>query len=110
MASHSNAPVIVVGGNTPAQNSASPSGSRSLKQRLFNVENLTQAVLWVGIISLVAVVVTVSAMVLDQMHFNNQTYRDQSDKASAEYQELNARLDILQNQINDQKSQTTVSP
>lgn len=73
---------------------------RNLSKRLFNVESVTQAVLWVGIISLVAVVVTVSAMVIDQFHFNNQTYRDQSDKTNAQIEELNTRIDGLQNQLN----------
>jgi hypothetical protein len=84
--------------------------SKSVRTRLTNVENITQAVLWVGIISLVAIVVTVSGMVIDQFHFNNQTYKDQSDKTNLELQEINARMDILQNQLNAQKSQTTVNP
>ena len=101
-----NGPVIVVGGsNAPSRNTASASGSRSIKQRLFNVENVTQAVLWVGIISLVGIVVTVSGMVIDQLHFNNQTYRDQSAKTDLEMQELNQRIDALKQQL--QQAQAT---
>lgn len=102
----SKTPVIEVN-RAGTQNKASASPTKKLGERLGNVENVTQAVLWVGLISLVAIVVAVSAMVLDQFHFNNQTYHDQSDKNNAEIEELNTRTDALQTQLNQTAKPTS---
>jgi hypothetical protein len=72
---------------------------KSFTNRLSGVENLSKAILAVALISLVGIIVTVSAMVLDQMHFNNQAYRDQSDKTNLQIQELNLRIDALKSQL-----------
>lgn len=82
-----------------SKNSASPSPGKKFTERLGNLENLTQAVLWVGLATIVGVLITCCALVIDQMHFNNQTYRDQSDKTNLQIQELNLRIDALQQQI-----------
>lgn len=92
---------------TTSKNTASTSPTKKLGERIGNVENITQAVLWVGIISLISVVVAVTAMVIDQFHFNNQTYQNQSDKNASEFKELNARIDTLQAQLSQQQAQPT---
>jgi hypothetical protein len=72
---------------------------KSVSARLGNVEKLTQAILWVGLIALVAIIVSVGGMVIDQMHFNNQSYRDQSQKTELMMQEINTRIDQIQQEI-----------
>jgi hypothetical protein len=71
---------------------------KTVNSRLGNVEGITTAVLWVGIISVVGVVVTCCGMVLDQVHFNNQTYKDQSDKNNLQMQQLQLESDALRQQ------------
>lgn len=96
-------PVIVVGNQPSGGNAATPSANKKFGKRLGNIENITQAVLWVGVISLVAVVVTVVGMVIDQMIFNNQTYKDQSDKTNAQILEINTRIELMNAQLDQLK-------
>jgi len=63
-------------------------------KKLADIEQLTKYILWVGLISLVAVIVAVTGLVIDQIHFNNQTYR----------QENNDRVQLLQDEINNLKA------
>jgi len=93
----SNKPVINIKDVT--SNSASASGNKSIRSRLGNLENVTQAVLWVGLASVAAVIASSCAMVIDQMHFNNQTYRDQSSLNDLKYQELTKTVDLLSERI-----------
>src|SRR5471030_1499713 len=44
--------------------------------RLGDVEDLTQKILVVIVISVGTLLVAVAAIILDQLHFNNQIYRD----------------------------------
>lgn len=46
-------------------------------KKLADIEQLTKAILVVAAISLVGVVVAVCGLVLDQMHYNNQNYKQQ---------------------------------
>ena len=46
-------------------------------KKLADIEQLTKAILLVAVISLVGVVVACAGLILDQMHFNNQTYTQQ---------------------------------
>lgn len=52
--------------NTPA----------NVPQRLDDLESLVKLVFIVIIVSVGALVVSVAAIILDQLHFNNQIYRD----------------------------------
>ncbi len=52
----------------------------NISGRLAGVEDLTKTILTVVVISLAAMIVStvigVGALILDQMHFNNEVYRD----------------------------------
>lgn len=96
MAKHE--PYIEVNDSTTSAVSTSP--TKKFGKRLGNLENLTQAVLWVGISTIVAVLVTCCALVLDQMHFNNQTYREQSRLDDEQFKALQKQNDALQRQLN----------
>lgn len=106
--SHKDEKVIEI----PSKGPASGIGSipQSVRARLGDVETLTKAVLWVGLAALAAVVVTASALVLDQMHFNNQTYRDQSDKTNLQMQELNLQIEALKQELDAQKRAAPPAP
>jgi len=93
-------PVIVVG-QSASKGNAGPSNAafQNVKGRLGNIENITQAVLWVGLATIVAVVIAFGALVLDQMHFNNQTYRDQSNVNDLKYQEMTKQIELLSQKI-----------
>jgi len=47
-------------------------------KKLLDIEQLTKAIMFVAVISLVGVVVAVCGLVLDQVHFNNSTYEQRS--------------------------------
>ena len=68
---------------------------KSVATRLGNVENLTQAVIWVGLIALVAIVVSVTTMVIDQEHFNNETYKEQTTNLQTQVQALQDEVSSL---------------
>lgn len=77
-----------------------PSAVQQKNERRFStIESLVYAVIFVAIISLVGIVVAVTTLVIDQMHFNSQTYRDQSDKTNLQIQELNLQIDVLKQQL-----------
>jgi hypothetical protein len=105
-----NQPPVIVGGSNDPSNAAAPSGTSAIKKRLLNVENITQAVLWVGVIAVAAAIISSCAMVLDQMHFNNQTYKDQSEKNQVEVDEVNTRIDVLNQQLESLKRQNQAAP
>lgn len=94
-----NKPPVITISQAPSKNSASASPGKKFGERLGNLENVTQAVLWVGLISLVAVVVAVTAMVIDQFHFNNQSYRDQTQASNAAINSLSTEVQNLSNQV-----------
>lgn len=98
-----NEKIIEVPSSGPA--SGISSLPQSVKARLTDVETLTKAVLWVGVAAVAAVIVTTCGLVLDQMHFNNQTYRDQSEKSNLQIQELRLRIDTLTQQLETQRRQ-----
>jgi hypothetical protein len=80
------------------------SSPASVKSRLTDVENLTKAILWVGIISVVGVIITCCTLVIDQMHFNNQTYKDQSSLNDVKLQEFSTRIELLNRELESQKA------
>ena len=80
---------------------------RKNERRFSTLETLVYAVIFVAVISLVGIVVAVTTLVIDQMHFNNQTYRDQSEKTNLQIQELNLRIDALKQQ-SQSPAETTV--
>lgn len=71
--------------------------------KLLTFENLMIAVVIALMISSVASLISVGAIILDQLHFNNQTYRDYSNMISdsavqkLELQNLKEQLFELQN-------------
>ncbi|MDB5186251.1 MAG: hypothetical protein JWL85_774 [Candidatus Saccharibacteria bacterium] len=69
---------------------------RANDKRIKGIEDLTKAVLVVALISLVGIVVAVVGLLLDQMHFNNQTYRQDSSDSQAQ-------IRLLQDEINQIK-------
>ncbi len=75
--------------------SLTPTAQQRNERRFANIETLVYAVVFVALVTLVGIVVAVCAMVVDQLHFNNQTYREQSDKNQAEIQALRAELNSL---------------
>jgi hypothetical protein len=89
-------PVITIGADTTS--SASPSPHKAINRRLGNLEGLTTAVLWLGLIALFGVFVSVATLVVDQEHFNNETYREQTTN-------LQTQVQALQDEISSLKSQ-----
>lgn len=73
--------------------------TQGLNKRLTGVENLTKAILWVSFIALFGVFMSAFALVIDQMHFNNQTYRDQSRDIQKRYDALDIKLDEMTKKI-----------
>lgn len=45
-------------------------------RRLQEMETLTKAVLFIAVVTVVGLVVAVSGLILDQLHFNNQFYQN----------------------------------
>jgi len=60
---------------------------KNTEDRFSDIEGLTKAILYVGIISLVSVIVAVLAIFLEQVRFNNATY-DQRKTDSQQQIEL----------------------
>lgn len=81
--------------STPS--AATPSVHKAINKRLGNLEGLTTAVLWLGLIALFGIVVSVATLVIDQEHFNNETYREQTTN-------LQTQVQALQDEINSLKS------
>jgi cell division protein FtsL len=79
-----------------------PSAQKQNEKRFTSIETLVYAVIFVAIISLVGIVVAVTTLVIDQMHFNNQTYRDQSDKTNLQIQQLNLQIETLRERAQSQ--------
>jgi hypothetical protein len=75
-----------IGGQTQKQN----------ERRFATIETLVYAVVFVALVSLVGIVVAVCTLVIDQMHFNNETYREQSIN-------LQSQVQVLQTEIQDLK-------
>jgi sensor domain CHASE-containing protein len=81
-----------------AQNIAAPTSPAALNNRIGNVENVTKAVLWVGIISLVAVVLSLILFVIQTINTDIQSRKDLTESV----QELNAKLDAQDKRIDGQ--------
>lgn len=64
------------------------------EKRLASTERLTRYILYVAIIGLIGVVVAGIGLVLDQMRFNNQTYRQTNSE----------HIQLLQDEINNLKA------
>jgi cell division protein FtsL len=69
----------------------------SVRNRLSDVENLTKTVLFVVAISLVGVLIALYALISDNMHYNNETYKEQSGS-------FQTQLNTLQSEVNTLKS------
>ncbi|QQR52654.1 hypothetical protein IPG36_00815 [bacterium] len=65
---------------------------RRNERRITSIESLVHAVLFVAVISMVGIVVAVVGLVIDELHFNNQTYRQQSEKTQLEIEYLKQQL------------------
>jgi hypothetical protein len=70
-------------------------------EKFKDIETLTKAILFVAAISLVGVVVAVIGLVVDQMHFNNETYVQQAARNQETIDQLRVEVRTLRNQ-NDQ--------
>jgi hypothetical protein len=66
-------------------------------KRFADIEQLTKAIIFLAIITLIGVVVAVSGLVIDQMHFNNQTYTQGASDNKTEIQ-------LLQDEVNQLKA------
>jgi hypothetical protein len=89
-------PVIEVN-QSLSKSSASPSPHQQMSARIGGLEKLTTAVLWLGLITLFGIFVAVTTLVIDQEHYNNQTYREQTTN-------LQTQIQALQDEINSLKS------
>lgn len=79
-----------------------------LKERVSDVESLIKTVLVVVVVSVGAMILAMCAMLLDQIHFNNQTYREQSGQIETQIQQLQLQTNSIQrSQINKSKAATT---
>ena len=75
---------------TPGTGGVSAANSpAAINNRLGSVENITKAVLWVGIISLVAVVLSLILFVIQTINSDVQSRKDLTESV----QELNAKLE-----------------
>lgn len=67
-------------------------------KKFADVEQLTKAILFVAVISLIGTVVAVVGLVVDQMHFNNQTYVQQAARNQDAVDQLRAEVQDLKTQ------------
>ena len=73
--------------------------------RLGKVESLIQAVLWVGVITLVGVVVAVVGLFIEQSHFNLQMYSNRSEVQETQMKELNLKVKVLEKKLHNNYQQ-----
>jgi hypothetical protein len=64
-------------------------------QRIGTLEILIYTIAFVALISLVGIVISVVSLVVDQEHFNNETYREQSTTLQTDIQVLQAQINSL---------------
>lgn len=90
-----------------SKGTASTSTHKNIFARLGKLENLTTAVLWLGVITLIGVVVGLGAIVVDNLHFNNETYDNYKNEQGIVQNELTNdtnRISQLQGEINGLKA------
>jgi len=65
---------------TPDTDSGLDAYKQESDRRFKEIENITRAILFVAVISLVGVVVAVVGIFIDQVHFNYQTYSQNQEQ------------------------------
>ena len=90
----------------PETNSAlSPSFQKEVGDKFRNMDGLLYAVVVAIVITSISSLIAVVAIVIDQLHFNNQTYREYSTRyqeaqtQNKQIQDIQAKLDLLQTQL-----------
>lgn len=82
----------------------------STNKRFADMEQVTKAILFVAIISLVGIIVAVSGLVLDQMHYSNSSYEQRNQYYEDQIRLLKEQNDILREQVRGNNGQETVQP
>lgn len=80
----------------PSTKSVGVSSAPSVTTRLSEVENLTKAILFVVAVTLVGVLVALITLIVDQQHFDDEMYKQQSGT-------FQQQLDQLKTQLNSKK-------
>lgn len=78
---------------------ATATAQAATNARLGNVEDLTRAILLIVVVSFGAIVVGAIAIILDQLHFNNELYRDGPYNHSQIVQEPGKTTNITQTTV-----------
>jgi len=71
-------------------------------EKFKNIDTLIYAIVVSLIIAAISALISVGAIIIDQLHFNNQTYREFSDSKNV-YSELVERMDKVENRLNTQE-------
>lgn len=66
-------------------------------KRIGDIEQLTKYILGIAILTILAIVVAVIGIVVDQMRFNNQSYKQQSSDSQTQ-------IRLLQEEVNSLKA------
>lgn len=74
---------------------------KKAEEKFRNIDTLIYAVVVAIIITAISAVISVGAIVIDQLHFNNHTYREFSDLKKENVELLN-RINALENRADDQ--------
>lgn len=71
-------------------------------EKFKNIDLVVYTIVVALVITAISALISVGAIVLDQLHFNNQTYREFSNIKN-ENIEMSKKIDLIQNQLNLQK-------
>lgn len=91
MAKQEKAPIRLPGPDDQLLTPSSPLG-----ERVSDIESLIKTVLIVVVVSVAAMILAAVVLVIEEFHFNNQTYREQSTN-------LQSQINTLQTEINVKK-------
>lgn len=96
-------PKIIIPSQGPIENEF----QQKTEDKFRNIDTLIYAVVVAIVITAISAVISVGAIIIDQLHFNNQTYREFSDlrKGNAE---LMGRINALENKVENRDQQMII--
>lgn len=84
-------------------------GRPNIGSRVKSIEDLTHTILWVGVISIGAMILAAFGLFIEQLHFNNATY-SQSYNIQSEQESLQSQISGLKHQIDTRTPQLSPIP
>lgn len=80
---------------------------KKAEEKFRNIDTLIYAVVVATVITAISALISVGAIIIDQLHFNNQTYREFAD-LKKENDELMGRINVLENKVENQDQQIII--